>query len=148
LDDDGDGDGVINDCDNCPNEVNTDQIDSDEDGLGDVCDNCPNVINPHQADCDGDGIGDVCDTQDNAPPVVTVGDMVEIWPPNHKYHTFNLSALVISVEDGCEGLLDVDAVGTIISISSDELEDAMGGGDGNTLDDIVILSPSSFKVMT
>ncbi|MHC4443350.1 MAG: choice-of-anchor Q domain-containing protein, partial [Planctomycetota bacterium] len=143
---DDDDDGVINECDNCPNNINPDQIDADNDGLGDVCDNCPNFINPDQADCDGDGIGDACDTEDNVPPVVAVGDAIEIWPPNHKYHTFNLSDLVTSVEDGCEGLLDVDAVGSIISIISDEPEDAPGGGDGNTLDDIVILSPSSFKV--
>ncbi|MHC4795607.1 MAG: lamin tail domain-containing protein, partial [Planctomycetota bacterium] len=83
---------------------------------------------------------------DITPPVVTVGDMIEIWPPNHKYREFNLSDLVLSAEDGCEGTLDVDIAGTIISISSDELEEAKSGGDGKTFNDMVILNSSSFKV--
>jgi len=38
------------------------QEDTDGDGVGDVCDNCPTKCNVHQLDADGDGIGDVCDT--------------------------------------------------------------------------------------
>ena len=83
---------------------------------------------------------------DTTRPVVSIGDMVEIWPTNHKYHGFNLSDLVVSVEDICAGLLDIDAVGRIISIYSDEPEDAQGKGDGKTTDDIIILGNSSFKV--
>lgn len=41
-----DGDGEIDQSDNCLNEFNADQSDVDEDGLGDVCDN----------DIDGDGV--------------------------------------------------------------------------------------------
>ncbi len=37
------------------------EVDTDEDGVIDDCDNCPNEYNPGQEDCDGDGIGDVCD---------------------------------------------------------------------------------------
>ena len=58
---DGDGDGIIDDCDNCPDDENPDQADSDGDGAGDLCDNCPNHENPDQADSDGDGAGDICD---------------------------------------------------------------------------------------
>ncbi len=32
------------------------------DGIGDQCDNCPTVTNVDQADSDGDGIGDECDS--------------------------------------------------------------------------------------
>ena len=75
---DKDGDGIIDDDDNCPDTANTDQADSDGDGIGDVCDddrdgdgvvnsedNCPDLANSDQADMDGDGIGDVCDDSDN-----------------------------------------------------------------------------------
>jgi len=58
---DSDGDGRGDPCDNCPDDYNPDQANSDEDSLGDVCDNCPFVENEDQADCDGDGIGDACD---------------------------------------------------------------------------------------
>jgi hypothetical protein len=61
---DTDADGFPDDCDNCPNVVNSDQLDSDGDGIGDICDNCrfdknPRIVNsskmfdplvPHQLD--------------------------------------------------------------------------------------------------
>jgi len=78
---DSDGDGLADNCDNCPGEPNADQADLDVDGVGDACDpcpydnandidgdeicgnvdNCPYIGNPGQEDADGDGIGDVCD---------------------------------------------------------------------------------------
>ncbi len=58
---DGDGDGVPDLCDNCPDHGDSTQTDTDEDGLGDVCDNCVDVSNPDQLDRDEDGLGDACD---------------------------------------------------------------------------------------
>ncbi len=71
---DGDGDGVRDLVDNCPDEDNADQADLDRDGSGDACDpdddgdtiedaadNCPRVGNPGQEDADADGLGDACD---------------------------------------------------------------------------------------
>jgi hypothetical protein len=82
----------------------------------------------------------------DTPPVVDTGQMLELWPPNHKYHTFSLSDCV-SVMDDVDGQMDVDNLGRIISIYSDEPEDISGNGDGKTTDDIVIISDSSFKVL-
>jgi len=57
---DRDGDGVLDDLDNCPDDPNDAQADTDADGVGDVCDNCPADANPDQLDSDGDGVGDEC----------------------------------------------------------------------------------------
>ncbi len=69
---DADGDCVGDACDNCVNDANYDQGDGDDDGHGDVCDNCPEAANDDQADADGDGLGDVCDDtvtpRDDIPP--------------------------------------------------------------------------------
>lgn len=73
---DSDGDGVLDEDDNCISIPNADQTDSDADGYGDACDscsdtdhdgvctpqdNCPTVPNPGQADTNGNGVGDACE---------------------------------------------------------------------------------------
>lgn len=81
---DGDGDGIGDDWDNCPQLANPEQQDFDADDIGDACDlctdtdqdgfgnpgfvantcpddNCPDVYNPGQEDEDQDGYGDACD---------------------------------------------------------------------------------------
>jgi uncharacterized repeat protein (TIGR01451 family) len=81
-DKDSDNDGIPDECDNCPEIANPDQLDTDGDGIGDACDedcikgngpdkdndgipdkcdNCPTKYNPDQTDTDGDGVGDACD---------------------------------------------------------------------------------------
>ncbi len=39
--------------------------DEDGDGIDDNCDNCPSYYNPDQADANNDGIGDVCEYPDD-----------------------------------------------------------------------------------
>lgn len=43
---DHDGDGVLDEVDNCPTTANPDQADTDSDGRGDACDACPNDPDP------------------------------------------------------------------------------------------------------
>ncbi len=64
-DTDGDDDGDV--CDNCPNTYNRDQGDTDGDGVGNACDNCPTHANSGQPDSDGDGFGDACDNCSDQP---------------------------------------------------------------------------------
>ncbi|MCB0642209.1 MAG: VCBS repeat-containing protein, partial [Phaeodactylibacter sp.] len=58
---DADGDGILDDVDNCPLVANANQADADLDGVGNKCDNCKFIANPDQQDSDQDGEGDVCD---------------------------------------------------------------------------------------
>ncbi len=68
-----DGDGILDEDDNCVHVANPEQSDIDSDGVGDACDedidgdgvpneadNCVRTPNNDQRDSDGDGIGDVC----------------------------------------------------------------------------------------
>ena len=41
--------------------------DEDGDGLPDECDNCPGISNSDQVDSDGDGVGDACDPRPGLP---------------------------------------------------------------------------------
>jgi hypothetical protein len=70
---------------------------------------------------------------------------MQLWPPNHTMRSFHLSDCA-SAADNCAGSVDIDAQGTIISIYSDEPEDANGNGDGHTLGDIVVTGNSSFSI--
>ncbi|MEZ4403909.1 MAG: thrombospondin type 3 repeat-containing protein [Kofleriaceae bacterium] len=67
--DDGDGDGVRDTVDNCPEVANPAQHDEDGDATGDACDPCPQLAGGSasgpDADADGDGVGDGCDPRPN-----------------------------------------------------------------------------------
>ena len=73
---DADGDTVVNNLDNCPLIINTDQLDNESDGAGDVCDSDDDndgstdtdeitiyFTNPLVPDTDGDGVLDGFDIQ-------------------------------------------------------------------------------------
>ncbi len=74
---DRDGDGVLDEVDNCKDVANIDQLDINSNGAGDACedfdrdgvmndkDNCVNNPNVYQEDEDFDGIGDVCDESES-----------------------------------------------------------------------------------
>src|ERR1044072_5758393 len=77
----------------------------------------------------------VADT--TAPVIVLNGVPHSMWPPNHKYQTFSVADFVAAVTDSCNTSLGTGSV-VIAKVTSDELENS--GGDGNTLNDIVIAS--------
>lgn len=71
---DTDADGVYDDVDNCPTEVNPDQANFDADSVGDACD----------ADDDNDGIADADDPNPYGPNEETIViDGCETGVPNH-----------------------------------------------------------------
>ncbi|MFN2579063.1 MAG: Ig-like domain-containing protein [Pyrinomonadaceae bacterium] len=75
---------------------------------------------------------------DTVGPTITLnGHSISLWPPNHSYHTINVSDLVASASDNFDLNLNLDSV-VIAQVTSDEIEN--GNGDGNTLNDIVIAS--------
>lgn len=69
------------------------------------------------------------------PPVITLSQStISMWPPNHDYHSFNVTDFVASAISNCYG--DITSSVVITSVHSDESEN--GNGDGNTLNDILI----------
>ena len=95
-----------------------------------------------------DGNGGTCSTDifvtvnDNTKPVMTVGtETLGMWPPNHKYKTFTLSDFDVSASDNCGGVTLA-----ITDVTSNEPDDAKGGGDGNTKNDKVIVDDHTVKL--
>jgi len=75
-------------------------------------------------------------TADTTSNLIVISDPIELWPPNHKYETIDISQLFVSVTGTCDTLSMQDIY--IGSVSSDEEENAHGKGDGNTIADILI----------
>lgn len=83
-------------------------------------------------------------SMDNTPPeIILTDDQIILWPPNHEYHTVEISDFVISVTDNYDPDVNIDDI-VITSVSSDEPEN--GIGDGNTWDDIVIVDSQIVKL--
>jgi len=76
---------------------------------------------------------------DTTPPVITTnGQTLSMWPPNHKYVTWRVTDFVTAVTDSCNTSLGISDV-VIEKVTSDEPDNG-GGGDGDTLNDMVIAS--------
>ena len=99
---------------------------------------------------DPDGESDSCTglvtVVDATAPTVSVGDALVLWPPNHKFVDLGLDDCDVTITDSCDGELVVSEAAAITSITSDEAEDAVGKGDGRTLDDMVIDGDALFSL--
>ncbi len=122
-----DGDGILNEEDNCELTFNPDQADNDNDGEGDVCDddddndgildiddNCQFIVNVDQADNDNDGEGDVCDDDDDNDGVLDVDDNCPITA-NSDQSDVDLDG----VGDVCDGITAND----VLSPNGDSIND-------------------------
>ena len=74
----------------------------------------------------------------NFPPTITLttNDIV-LSPPNHSYRTVTVTDMAVSAGDAGDPNIGINDV-VIAQVTSDELENAPGSIDGNTINDIVI----------
>ncbi|MGB8330949.1 MAG: hypothetical protein WCE62_12575, partial [Polyangiales bacterium] len=90
------------------------------------------VVTAEATGADGGEVAVTCEAtltvQDTVAPQA-IDETVELWPPNHKFHTISGQDCV---KDACDGDLDV----TFFSASSDE--PVNDNGDGNTEPDIIV----------
>jgi hypothetical protein len=77
---------------------------------------------------------DVSVTPEEIAPTLTLRPSIQLWPPNHAYHTLSIAQMVESVSDNCSTLSIGDVV--IEKATSDEPDNGLD--DGNTINDIVI----------
>ena len=75
---DGDGDGIPDVVDDCPNAANPRQENEDGDRFGDICDPCPVAADNNPPDADLDGVADACDPRPLVP-----GDKIVLFEGFH-----------------------------------------------------------------
>ena len=90
--------------------------------------------------------GDLTPTIDTTPPVITPrADDPVLGVANHAYRSINARDCLLAVSYAGDPSVGIDDV-QILSVSSDEPEDAVGDADGRTLRDMVIASPRTVRL--
>ena len=153
---DTDGDGVLDDDDNCPEVVNPNQLDADMDDIGDLCDdsdgdgvfdyrdggdgqsvpydNCIDIPNPDQLDSDWDGLGDLCDDDPDGDGLNAAQEQERGTSPT-------------SADSDGDGIIDqVDLCPLVPSLDLDSDEDGIGNAcdlddDGDMIPDWIDACP-------
>jgi uncharacterized repeat protein (TIGR01451 family) len=74
-------------------------------------------------------------TGDVDPPVITVKDTLELWPPNHKYSWIWIKKCIVSIEDSVDGTIPAKNV-IIDSVWSDEPDSSRYSIDYDHLDSL------------
>ena len=80
------------------------------------------------------------DSCDEVAPTLEVSVTPDrLWPPNHRYVTVEATAVA---EDNFDSAPEVE----LVSVTSNEPDNAPGGGDGNTTRDVVVDDEDSFRL--
>ena len=91
--------------------------DGDGDGVADADDNCPQVSNPGQEDGDGDGVGDVCDeTMDPLEGLRDI-DLEQALRAQHRHRNLDYDAArdrLFSRVENFEGQVECAYTGTVV----------------------------------
>ena len=128
LEEDDDGDQVIDQDDNCPFVANSGQENNDDDAEGDACDidddndtipdlvdNCPFLASANVSDFDVDGLGDDCDDDDDNDGFVDSEDCGILDPQVYPGATEVCNGL----DDDCDHEPDNGAGGAPCAIEND-----------------------------
>jgi hypothetical protein len=83
-------------------------------------------------------VAEVC--ADATPPTLTVSEAPSLlWPPNHRYVDVAATVTVSDVVDPSPSVV-------LVSALSNEPDNAPGGADGNTVNDVVVVNDRRFRL--